>query len=109
MADFYPAWNNTCQIVRTIRNEYSDQIDDRLDSVQCIFRIINTIQRGTNQEVNDSDATVWFPIETSVSLGDLITKDGVYYQIERINYAQGLRNAPQFIKCDLKINKAAIS
>lgn len=109
MADFYPAWNNTCQKVIVSRDEYGDYRQTSLQTLDCVFRIINTMRRGTHMEIDDADAMVWFPIETDVTLGTLLVKDGVYYQIERINYAQGLRNAPQFIKCDLKITVQAVS
>lgn len=100
----------TCKLVSPSRDEYGDYIDGEGTELACRFREINTIQRGTHRETNDSDAMIWFAAGAAVQKGNIILFEGVNYQIERINKARRLGETDvQFIKCDLKVTDIGIS
>jgi len=108
-ADFFPSFNNVCQLVTQTRNRYGDYVQGVTVDVECVFRHITTIRRGNHMEVDDADAMLWVPVDTDISIGQIVLFQGGSYQVERYTEAQGLRDEPQFIKCDLKIVKQAIS
>lgn len=100
----------TCKLVAPTRDEYGDYIDGTGTELPCRFREINTIVRGTRNELNDSDAMIWFAPGAPVAKGNIILFEGVNYQIERINKARRLGESEvQFIKCDLKVTDIGIS
>lgn len=101
---------DTCYKVTTVRNEYGDYLQTATTALNCRFRYINSIRRGSHEESNDSDAMIWFAPEESIEHGSIILFDSVYYQVERIYKAKRLGEADvQFLKCELKIIDLGIS
>lgn len=107
---FAPQMNNTAVLWTSTRNKYGDYVEASSVEVSCWFRQIDLVQRGTHSEEVDADAMVWFPTGTAVSKGQLVECEDNIYQIERINEARTpFRSGVQFIKCDLKVTRQAIS
>jgi hypothetical protein len=100
----------TCEIVTATRNAYGDYVYSSGVTENCKFREISEIRRGTNQELDATDAMIWLSSSTTAVNGSIIKFDSVYYQVEKIIKAQRLGETDvQFIKAKLKINKVAIS
>lgn len=103
MTLFAPPMNMTCELVVSSRNRFGDWVYGSEATVSCHFREISTVRRGSNMEINDSDAMLWVPAGTSIDSGSMVKFDGKFYEVQRTTDARRLSEATvQFIKCDLK-------
>lgn len=99
-----------CILVDTVRNEYSDYIEDEGTTLPCRFREISSIRRTTYAEMSDTDAMLWLKANAPVIVGSIIKFEDVFYQIERLNKARRLGETNvQFLKCELKITDISVS
>lgn len=101
----------TCRKITPARNAYGDYLyDGTYETINCRFRHIMAVQRGTHQELVDTDAMLWVSPSTEISYGDIIYYDGQYFQVERVNKARRLGSeVVEFLKCDLKITEVGVS
>ena len=99
-----------CRIITPRRNEYGDYVLDSYVNEKCRFRYISVIRRGSNQELNDSDALIHLSKDSVASEDKIVYFEGVYFQIERLYKPKRLGESEvQFIKGDLKILDIGIS
>lgn len=101
----------TCRKITPVRNAFGDYLyNGDYETINCRFRYSMGVQRGTNQEVVDTDAMVWFEPNEDISKGDILYYDGQYFQIEKIMYARRLGSeVVEFKKCNLKITEVGVS
>lgn len=105
MSLFHPPFNDTCEILRTSRNDYNDYVVDSVEESICLLREIRTVRRTSRGELRDSDGQIWFPADTNITVGDMIRAvNGKTYQLEEIIPAKGLRPIVQFLKFDMTIS-----
>lgn len=99
-----------CELVETTRDDFGQEIQGVTAKLNCRWREINTIRRGSNTDVSDADSMVWFNAAAPVKKGAVLLFAGEYYQVERALPAKRLgETIPQFIKCTVTRTNLGIS
>lgn len=99
-----------CEVIATTRNDFGDEVKGATTTLNCRWRDITQIRRGSHQDTSDADALVHFAPDTAVERGSILKYNDEYYQVEQITYARRLgEDTIQFIKCQCTITNLAAS
>lgn len=99
-----------CELVTTGRNDFGDEIEGVTQILNCRWRDITLIRRGSHMDTSDSNVLVHFAPDAPVVRGSVIKYGGEYYQVTNITFAKRLgETTVQFIKCELNITSLGIS
>lgn len=101
---------DSCQLIETTVDDFGQEISGTTQTLQCRWRDITDLRRGSHQDVPDATAQVWFAAGTNVERGSILLFEGQHYQIIRLTKAKRLgETTPQFIKCDVNITNIGVS
>lgn len=101
---------DSCQLIETTRDDFGQEISAVTHQLNCRWRDITDLRRGSHTDTPDATAQVWFPAGTAVERGSILFYENAHYQIVRVTKAKRLgETAPQFVKCDVNTTMIGVS
>lgn len=99
-----PPMTQTCEILETELNVFSDQEKTATIVSRCRFRWITELNASGGREEIRGDAFLWLPYDADVVEGTIVKVDDEYFRIERLIRARKLEgDQVQFLKCILRV------
>lgn len=87
-------------------NKFGQLIITKTVTVNCRFREIDRITISGSMENINNQSMVWFPADTIVKIGDLISRDKIKYRItDVIKARRGGETQINFLKCIVEREK----
>lgn len=106
---FHPPFNDEALIISYVQDPFGDYTVGSSFTSKCHIRDSRYVRRGTLGEEYTVDGTIWFPVGTDVTVGDIISYGGRTFQLDSYVGAKGLMTTIQFLKFDLILRETLVS